>query len=92
MNSQFWAFDALRSFGTSTYHSMQVSLRKAFSKGFQFDLNYTLSKSTDLVSVAARVKGSARFRETPTGLRSASSIPGTASRSGPFLISTCATN
>ena len=52
LNPQFWAFDALRSFGTSTYHSMQVSLRKAFSQGYQFDLNYTLSKSTDLVSVA----------------------------------------
>ncbi|MYC81317.1 MAG: TonB-dependent receptor [Acidobacteria bacterium] len=65
MNPQFWAFDALRSFGTSTYHSMQVSLRKAFSQGYQFDLNYTLSKSTDLVSVAARRSQGERFGQIP---------------------------
>ena len=65
MNPQFWAFDALRSFGTSTYHSMQVSLRKAFSKGFQFHLNYTLSKSTDLVSVSARRGIGERFGQIP---------------------------
>ena len=65
MNPQFWAFDALRSFGTSTYHSMQVSLRKAFSQGFQFDLNYTLSKSTDLVSVGARRSQGERFGQIP---------------------------
>ena len=65
MNPQFWAFDALRSFGTSTYHSMQVSLRKAFSKGFQFHLNYTLSKSTDLVSVSARRGVGERFGQIP---------------------------
>ncbi len=65
MNPQFWAFDALRSFGTSTYHSMQVSLRKAFSKGFQFHLNYTLSKSTDLVSVSARRTQGQRFGQIP---------------------------
>ena len=65
MNPQFWAFDALRSFGTSTYHSMQVSLRRAFSQGFQFDLNYTLSKSTDLVSVGARRSQGGRFGQIP---------------------------
>ena len=65
MNPQFWAFDALQSFGTSTYHSMQLSLRKAFSKGFQFDLNYTLSKSTDLVSVGARRSQGERFGQIP---------------------------
>ena len=65
MNPQFWAFDALRSFGTSTYHSMQVSLRKAFSQGFQFHLNYTLSKSTDLVSVSARRGIGERFGQIP---------------------------
>ena len=65
MNPQFWSFDALRSFGTSTYHSMQVSLRKAFSQGYQFDLNYTLSKSTDLVSVSARRTIGERFGQIP---------------------------
>ncbi len=65
MNPQFWAFDALRSFGTSAYHSMQVSLRKAFSQGFQFHLNYTLSKSMDLVSVGARRSIGERFGQIP---------------------------
>ena len=66
MNPQFWSFDALRSFGTSTYHSMQLSLRKSFSKGFQFDLNYTLSKSEDLVSVGARRTIGDRFGQVPS--------------------------
>ena len=66
MNPQFWAFDALRSFGTSTYHSMQLSLRKAFSSGFQFDLNYTLSKSKDLVSVGERPGVGVRFGQQPS--------------------------
>ncbi len=65
LNPQFWGFDALRSFGTSTYHSMQVSLRKAFSDGYQFDLNYTLSKSTDLVSVGSRRSQGERFGQVP---------------------------
>ncbi len=66
MNPQFWGFDALRSFGTSTYHSMQASLRKAFSKGFQFDFNYTLSKSRDLVSVGSRRSLGDRFGQIPS--------------------------
>ena len=65
MNPQFWGLDALRSFGTSTYHSMQLSLRKSFSSGFQFDLNYTLSESRDLVSVAARRSVGDRFGQIP---------------------------
>lgn len=65
MNPQFWSFDALRSFGTSTYHSMQLSLRKSFSRGFQFDLNYTLSKSEDLVSLGARRTIGDRFGQVP---------------------------
>ncbi len=66
MNPQFWSFDALRSYGTSTYHSLQLSLRKSFSKGFQFDLNYTLSESTDLVSVGARRSVGDRFGQIPS--------------------------
>jgi hypothetical protein len=34
----------VRSLGFSNYHSMQWNLRKRFSDGFQFDLNYTLSR------------------------------------------------
>ena len=43
------------SIGTSDYQSFQVSLRKAMSSGLMFDLNYTLSKSTDIGSDAERV-------------------------------------
>ncbi len=48
---QFWRFEGVRSIGSSDYHSMQLNLRRRFSQGVQFDVNYTLSKSTDLVSV-----------------------------------------
>jgi hypothetical protein len=41
--------------GTASYHALQVNLRKHLSKGVQFDLNYTYSKSIDLESDAERV-------------------------------------
>ncbi len=53
-DDQFSALSAWRSIGYSNYHSMQVVLRKRFSKGFQADFNYTLSKSFDLSSVVER--------------------------------------
>jgi hypothetical protein len=43
------------SIGNSSYHALQVSLRKQFSQGVQFDLNYTYSKSIDITSAASRV-------------------------------------
>ncbi len=66
MNPQFWSFDALRSFGTATYHSLQLSLRKGFARGFQFDLNYTLSESRDLTSVGVRRGVGERFGQLPS--------------------------
>ena len=66
MNPQFWSLDALRSYGTATYNSMQVSLRKGFSSGFQFDLNYTLSEARDLVSVGSRRSEGLRFGQIPS--------------------------
>jgi hypothetical protein len=33
--------------GQSSYHSLQLSMRKRFSNGFQADVNYTLAKSLD---------------------------------------------
>ena len=42
---------ALRSRGSGSYHSMQWTLRKRFSAGVQFDLNYTYAKSIDLASL-----------------------------------------
>lgn len=51
---QFWYLGAWRSVGSSDYHSGQLTLRKRFGNGFQFDVNYTLSKSLDLASYPER--------------------------------------
>jgi hypothetical protein len=55
LNSQYSSLLAWRSVGTASYHALQVNLRKRLSKGVQFDLNYTYSKSIDLESDAERV-------------------------------------
>jgi hypothetical protein len=57
-NSQYSSLAAWRTRGSGDYHSMQWTLRKQFSSGLQFDLNYTFSKSIDL--------GSYRERDTIT--------------------------
>jgi Carboxypeptidase regulatory-like domain len=49
-NSQFAALYAFRSIGNGGYNGVQVLARKSFSKGYQFDFNYTLSKCMDLGS------------------------------------------
>jgi len=49
-NPQFSALSAWSSLGKGDYHALQVTLRKRFSYGLQFDLNYTWSKSIDLGS------------------------------------------
>ena len=53
-SSQYSSLSALRSRGNGNYHAMQWTIRKRFSQGYQFDFNYTWSKSIDLAS----------FRET----------------------------
>ena len=55
LNSQYVSLLAWRSVGTASYHALQVNFRKRLSKGVQFDLNYTYSKSIDLESDAERV-------------------------------------
>ena len=50
-NPQFSALSAFSSIGLSDYHAMQWSVRKTYSFGLQFDLNYAWSKSIDLGSV-----------------------------------------
>jgi hypothetical protein len=55
LNSQYVSLLAWRSVGTASYHALQVNIRKRLSKGVQFDLNYTFSKSIDLESDAERV-------------------------------------
>jgi hypothetical protein len=47
---QYDSLAGLSSVGRSNYNSMIVTLRKRYSQGYQFDINYTLSKSEDLGS------------------------------------------
>jgi len=54
-NSQFHSLFAWRSVGNASYHALQATLRRSMSRGLQFDLNYTWSKSIDLTSDAVRV-------------------------------------
>jgi hypothetical protein len=49
--NQYSAMMALRSVGKASYHAMQWTVRKRFSGGVQFDLNYTWSKSIDWGSI-----------------------------------------
>jgi hypothetical protein len=49
-NPQFSALSAWSSIGTGEYHGLQVTMRKRFGNGLQFDVNYTWSKSVDLGS------------------------------------------
>jgi hypothetical protein len=51
-NPQFSALSAFSSIGKGNYHGMQWTIRKRFSGGLLFDLNYTWSKSIDLGSTA----------------------------------------
>ncbi len=53
-NSQFSNLNALRSQMPTNYHALQILLRRRFSQGFQFDFNYTYSKSEDYASVIER--------------------------------------
>jgi hypothetical protein len=52
---QFSSLWAWRTSGNSSYHALNVTLRHALSKGIQFDVNYTYSKSIDVGSNAERV-------------------------------------
>jgi len=47
MSSQFSTNAFITNQGNSDYHAALVSLQKRFSSGFQFDVNYTFSKSLD---------------------------------------------
>ena len=58
-NPQYVALTAFRSIGSGSHHAFEATLRKQFSSGIQFDLNYTLSKCIDL--------GSTRESDGPNG-------------------------
>ena len=49
-NSQYSALYAFRSIGKGNYNGGQLTIRKTFSQGYQFDFNYTLSKCEDFGS------------------------------------------
>lgn len=47
MSSQFSTNAYITNLGSSSYNGMLVSVRKRFSQGLQFDVNYTLSHAID---------------------------------------------
>jgi hypothetical protein len=53
-NRQYDSVAAISSIGRSNYHAMILTLRKRYSQGLQFDLNYTLSQSKDMGSNVER--------------------------------------
>jgi hypothetical protein len=55
LNSQAISAYGWSSVGNSNYHALQATLSKQLSRGLQFDLNYTYSKSIDVTSTASRV-------------------------------------
>jgi Carboxypeptidase regulatory-like domain len=55
LNNQAISTYGWSSIGSSSYHALQANLKKQFSRGVQFDLNYTYSKSLDITSAASRV-------------------------------------
>ena len=57
LSPQFASLYAWRSNSNSSYHALQVNLRRAMAQGVQFDFNYTFSKSIDLASDAQRIQG-----------------------------------
>ncbi len=67
LNNQAFSMYGWSSVGNSSYNALQVNLRKQFSQGVQFDLNYTYSKSLDITSAASRV-GFAVYGYTNIGL------------------------
>jgi len=54
-NPQYSSLYAWRSVGNTSYNAMEVTVRHRMSHGFQFDANYTYSKSIDLSSDATRI-------------------------------------
>jgi hypothetical protein len=51
---QYDSLAGISSIGRSNYHAMLLSIRKRYSGGTQFDINYTLSKSEDMGSQVER--------------------------------------
>jgi Carboxypeptidase regulatory-like domain len=54
-NRQYSSLYTWSSIGPANYNALEVTLRKRFTAGLQFDLNYTFSKSMDISSDAERI-------------------------------------
>jgi len=59
---QYDALAALSSIGRSNYNSLVLVVRKRYSQGYQFDVNYTLSRSRDMGSQSERGPGFFDYR------------------------------
>ena len=69
MSSQFGTNGFVKNFGASSYNAMLFSLRRRFSQGLQFDVNYTWSHSLDNQSTVANVTTSGGLVCDATNLR-----------------------
>jgi Carboxypeptidase regulatory-like domain len=69
LSSQFAVNAFVTNKGSSSYNGMLLSLRKRFSKGFQFDVNYTWSHSIDNQSTVANTTTSGGLICDATDLR-----------------------
>jgi hypothetical protein len=58
---QYDSLAAISSIGRSNYNALNVTLRRRFSDGIQFDVNYTLAKSMDMGSQVERGSGYGNF-------------------------------
>jgi outer membrane receptor protein involved in Fe transport len=65
LNPSFGTVDLLEPFGFSQYHALQASLVRNFSKGFQYQLAYTYSKSIDNGSTTYSLEGDTGLVENP---------------------------
>ena len=58
---QYDSLAAISSIGRANYNGMNLTLRRRFSDGMQFDINYTLAKSEDMGSQVERGSGFGNF-------------------------------
>ncbi len=58
---QYDSLAAISSIGRANYNGINLTLRRRFSDGVQFDINYTLAKSEDMGSQVERGSGFGNF-------------------------------
>ena len=62
------SYGQFKQVGYGDYNGMQWTVRKRFSQGYQFDFNYTWSKSIDLASTREANPTGGSAGNTPTSL------------------------